>query len=247
MFNHYDVDHSGSLEFGEFLKGLRVSQSHICSSSINCHDSYVLGCSQSRLTPQRRALVEQAFLAMDTNKSGEIDFEDLKSVYDTRHHPKVQSGQWTAKQAIDEFIGIFEGDKGDGNKSVTKTEWLDYHTGLSANIDTDDEFGILMSKNWGIEYIPKKNIDALFEIIKEKSEAKSGKKTPKRTAEDIFKFFDKNGSKQIDRQEFNEAMGSFGAALNEKELTTLFRMFDHDGSGEISYQELVDLIWGEGK
>jgi Ca2+-binding EF-hand superfamily protein len=224
LFGVYDVDKSGTIEFGEFLKGLR-----------------------SKLSPQRRALVEQAFLAMDSNGSGEIDYEDLKDKYDTRHHPKVQSGEWTAKQAIDEFIGIFEGDKGNNDKVVTKEEFLDYHTGLSANIDTDDEFGIMMSNNWGIEYIPQKNIEALFEIIRNKAEQKSGNKKPKRVAEDIFRFFDKNGSKEIDMDEFREAMSSFGAGLNEKELKTLFRMFDHDGSGEISYQELVDLVWGAGK
>jgi len=224
LFSVYDVDKSGTVEFGEFLKGLR-----------------------SKLSPQRRALAEQAFIAMDTNGSGEIDYDDLKESYDVRHHPKVSSGEWTPKQAIDEFIGMFEGDKGDGNKKVTKEEWLDYHTGLSANIDQDDEFGIMMANNWGIEYIPQKNIDALFEIIRNKAEQKSGKKAPKRVAEDIFKFFDKNGSKQIDMEEFKDAMASFGAGLNEKELKTLFRMFDHDGSGEISYQELVDLIWGSAK
>lgn len=224
LFNLYDVDKSGTIEFGEFLKGLR-----------------------SKLSPQRRALVEQAFIKMDTNGSGEIDYLDLKDTYDTKHHPKVASGEWTAKQALDEFIGIFEGDKGDGNKSVSKEEWTDYHIGVSCNIDTDDEFGIMMANNWGIEYIPQKNIDLLFEIIKNKAEQKSGNKKPKRVAEDIFKFFDKNGSKEIDMDEFREAMSSFGAGLNEKELKTLFRMFDHDGSGEISYQELVDLIWGTGK
>jgi calcyphosin len=224
LFNLYDADRSGNLEFGEFLKGLR-----------------------SRLSPQRRALVEQAFLKMDTNHSGEIDYDDLKDHYDVRQHPKVMSGEWTKKQAIDEFIGMFEGDKGDGNKKITKEEWTDYHAGLSSNIDTDDEFGILMANNWGIEFIPKKNIDALFEIIREKAEQKSGKKTAKRVAEDIFKFFDKNGSKEIDFNEFKEAMASFGAGLNDKELITLFRMFDHDGSGEISYQELIDLVWGTGK
>jgi len=224
LFALYDVDQSGQLEFGEFLKGLR-----------------------SKLTPQRRALVEQAFNAMDTNHSGEIDYEDLKDSYDVRHHPKVASGEWTAKQAIDDFIKMFEGDHGDHNSSITKQEWLDYNTGVSANIDTDDEFGIMMSKNWGIEYIPQANIDALFDIIKTKAEQKSGKKTPKRVAEDIFKFFDTDGSKMIDQKEFKEAMASFGAGLNDKELVTLFRMFDANGSGDISYQELVDTIWGEGK
>jgi Ca2+-binding EF-hand superfamily protein len=220
LFNHYDRDHSGTLAFDEFLKGLRA-----------------------KLSDQRRALAEQAFIAMDSNGSGEIDFEDLKDKYDVSHHPKVRSGDWTKKQAIDEFIKNFEGDKGDGNSVTTKQEWMDYHAGLSANVDTDDEFGIMMANNWGIEYIPKQNIDNLFRIIKEKAEQKSGTKAPKRVAQDIFKFFDSNNSHTIDYPEFEKAMESFGAGLNEKETKTLFRMFDRDESGTIEYDELVNQIW----
>jgi len=221
LFDHYDGDNSGTLEFNEFLKGLR-----------------------SRLSEQRRALTEQAFVAMDTDGSGEIDFEDLKDKYDTSHHPKVKSGEITKKQAIDEFIKMFEGDKGNMDSTVTKAEWMDYHAGLSANIDTDDEFGILMSKNWGIEYIPKANIDRLMITIKEKAESKSGNKSAKKVAHDTFKFFDTDGSKSIEMPEFIKAMESFGAGLNDKELTTLFKMFDHDASGTISYDELVNSFWG---
>jgi Ca2+-binding EF-hand superfamily protein len=220
LFEHYDRDNSGTLEFDEFLKGLR-----------------------SRLSEQRRALSEQAFTVMDTDGSGEIDFEDLKDKYDTSHHPKVKSGEMTKKEAIDEFIKMFEGDKGDMNSSVTKQEWMDYHAGISANIDTDDEFGMLMAKNWGIEYIPRANIDRLLAIIREKAEAKSGTKSAKKVAHDIFKFFDTDSSQTIEMGEFVKAMESFGAGLNDKELITLFKMFDHDSSGTIEYDELVNSIF----
>lgn len=222
LFNYYDKDHTGTLSFDEFLKGLR-----------------------NKLSPQRRALAEQAFNVMDVDRSGEINFEDLKDKYDVSQHPKVRTGEFTKKQAIDEFIKLFEGDSGDQNSTITKEEWLDYHAGLSASIDTDDEFGILMSKNWGIEYIPQENIKRIMQIIREKAEQKSGTKNPKRVAQDIFKFFDTDGTKSIDYQEFIKALESFGAGLNEKETKTFFRMFDHDGSGEVSYDELIDLIFND--
>lgn len=222
LFKYYDKDNSGTLAFDEFLKGLR-----------------------SKLSPQRKELAEQAFDVMDVDKSGELDFEDLKHKYDTSNHPKVRAGEWTHKQAIDEFIKNFEGDSGDGNSTITKEEWMDYHAGLSANIDTDDQFGIMMAHNWGIEYIPKAKLEAIMEIIKTKSEQKGGK-NPKAVAKDVFKFFDTNNSGSIDWDEFKKAMDNFGAAhLNEKELKTFFGMFDHDNSGEIEYDELISLIFAK--
>merc|ERR1711937_469465 len=117
LYKFYDKDNSGSVKFDEFIGGLR-----------------------SKLSPQRKELTEQAFDAMDVDGSGEINFADLDKKYDTKHHPKVKAGEWTHQQAVEEVIGVFEGEQGDGNKSITKEEWMDYHVGLSSNIDTDDAF-----------------------------------------------------------------------------------------------------------
>jgi len=224
LFAFYDKDSSGTLAFEEFLRGLR-----------------------SRMSEQRRELTEQAFDAMDADGSGEIDSNDLKDKYDTSKHPKVLTGEMTSEEVINEFITNFEGSEGDGNSVVTKEEWMDYHVGLSSNIDHDDAFGMMLARNWGIEYIPQENLKKILEIMKNKATQKSGIKAPKRVAMDTFKFFDSNNSKAIEYNEFEKAMESFGAGLNPKEMKTLFGMFDHDNSGEISYEEMVNIIFDEQK
>jgi Ca2+-binding EF-hand superfamily protein len=198
------------------------------------------------MAPQRKALVDQAFDLFDTDHSGELSVDDLVAKYDTSRHPKVRSGEWTAKQAVQEFLNVFEGEGGDKNNVVSRQEWHDYHTGLSANIDHDDEFGIMMSNNWGIEYVPKAEVEKIMQIIRDKAAQKGGDKNPKRKAAEMFKFFDTNGTNTIDYKEFCKAMESFSSGLNEKALKTLFKMFDGDGSGEIEYAELVNLVF-EGK
>jgi len=222
LFAFYDKDNSGTLAFDEFLRGLR-----------------------SRMSEQRRELTEQAFDAMDVDGSGEIDVNDLKEKYDTSKHPKVLTGEMSHEDVINEFLVNFEGSEGDGNSVVTKEEWMDYHVGLSSNIDHDDAFGMMLARNWGIEYIPQENLKKILDIMKSKSEQKSSVKAPKRVAMDTFKFFDTNNSKAIEFNEFEKAMESFGAGLNQKEMKTLFGMFDHDSSGEISYEEMVNMIFEE--
>jgi len=223
LFKNFDKDNSGTVKFEEFLSGLRSS-----------------------LAPQRKALVEQAFNLFDTDRSGELNADDLAQKYDVSKHPKVKNGEWTPKQALDEFLKVFEGGGAEKNGIVTKDEWIDYHTGLSANIDNDDEFGMLMANNWGIEFIPQAEINKIFSIIREKAAQKGGDKNPKRMAAQMFKYFDTNNTNSIDYDEFCKAMDSFSSGLNPKALKTLFQTFDRDGSGEIEYQELVNLVF-EGK
>jgi len=221
LFDFYDRDKGGTVDFNEFMKGLR-----------------------SKLSPQRKELTLQAFAVMDTDGSGEITFHDLKGRYDTSKHPKVLAKEWTHEQAINEFLKMFEGDSASINSVVTKDEWLDYHAGLSANIDEDDAYGLLMSANWGIKYVPKEVVDRIMKTIRTKAEQKgAGNKNPKRVAHDIFKYFDTNNTKTIDYEEFSKAMDSFGAGLDAKELKTFFGMFDSDGSGEISYDELLAAVF----
>merc|ERR1712003_600296 len=102
------------------------------------------------------------------------------------------------------------------NSTVTLEEWMDYHAGVSANIDEDDAFGIMMAHNWGIKYIPKKDIENIMDIIRTKAEQKGGNKNPKRTAADIFK--------SIDFKEFCSAMDQFGAGLDKAMMETFFGM-----------------------
>eukprot|EP00300_Choanocystis_sp_HF-7_P024230 c2563_g1_i1.p1 GENE.c2563_g1_i1~~c2563_g1_i1.p1 ORF type:complete len:287 (+),score=85.25 c2563_g1_i1:71-931(+) len=219
LFHYYDRDHSGSVNFDEFLKGLR-----------------------SQLSEQRRELTEQAFVKFDTDGSGKIDVNDLKDKYDTSKHPKVMTGQMTKEEAINEFIKIFEGDNGNGDAIITLEEWMDYHAGLSSNIDTDDQFGMMMASNWGIAYIPQSRLDAIKSMIREKAEQK-GKGNPMRTAQAAFKHFDLDNSGALEYGEFKKAMETFGAFLAEDELKTFFGIFDKDNSGAVSYQEIVDAVW----
>jgi len=222
LFNMYDEDNSGSLAFDEFLKGLR-----------------------GKMSQQRRELTEQAFAKMDKDGSGQIDFKDLETTFDTSKHPKVISGEMTHQQVINEFLNEFDGASGDNNNVVTLEEFMDYHVGLSSNIDHDDAYGEMLARNWGITYIPKRELNGILEAMRAKCKQKStASKSEKAVAKDILKKFDLNGSGEIDYKEFQNALKEMGGdGFKEIYVETLFGMFDHDNSGEISTEEVLNTVF----
>ena len=56
----------------------------------------------------RRALAEKAFRIMDKDKSGTLNIDDIKGVYNGKMHPDVKSGKKTEDEILGEFLDTFE-------------------------------------------------------------------------------------------------------------------------------------------
>merc|ERR1712070_1022560 len=171
---------------------------------------------------------------------GKLDFDEfLKGLRGQMNDMRRE----LCEQAFAEFLMAFEGEDGNRDGKVTMQEFMDYNSSLSSNIDEDDAFGMMMAANWGIEFVPKKEILEIFDIIKTKSDAKGG---GKKAAKDAFKYFDTDNSGQIEMPEFEKAMKTFNATLTDAQLNTMFGMFDQDNSGTISIEELLNLVFTPG-
>lgn len=97
------------------------------------------------LNPTRKALVQKAFKKLDKTGDGVVNLQDLRGVYNVRNHPKVLSGEMTEDEALQEFLNNFDGNK-DG--TLTYEEFEEYYAGVSAAIDTDSYFSLMMYKAW---------------------------------------------------------------------------------------------------
>lgn len=56
----------------------------------------------------RRNLAEKAFKIMDKDRSGVLNMEDIKDVYNAKKHPDVIKGKKTEAEVLGEFLDTFE-------------------------------------------------------------------------------------------------------------------------------------------
>ena len=64
-------------------------------------------------------------------------------------HPKYRSGQWTLDQVYQSFLDAFDS-KGNQDGVVSRDEFISYYATLSATIDDDSYFDLMMRNSWGL-------------------------------------------------------------------------------------------------
>jgi len=124
MFKQFDSDGSGSIKYDEFLKAVRPP-----------------------LNKTRLNMIEIAFKKLDKTADGVVTLDDLKGVYNIRSHPEYQNGQKTEKELLEGFLKKFE-EGGSVDGKLTKDEFIDYYSGVSASIDEDIYFDLMMRQAW---------------------------------------------------------------------------------------------------
>lgn len=125
IFKFFDEDGSGTITYDEFLFGVR-----------------------GEMNERREQMALLAFDVIDKDKSGILDIDDITEAYDTSKHPDVLAGKKTKGAVLREFLDTF--DQGDKDGKVYPNEWKRYYANISASIDDDDYFELMIRNAWHI-------------------------------------------------------------------------------------------------
>jgi len=119
LLAHFDKDKSGTLNYDEFLRAMRGD-----------------------LNVSRLGWIRKAYDKLDVTGDGKVTLEDVARLYDVSHHPDVVEGKKTEEEAYKEFMSLWDTQVADG--IVTFDEFCDYYRDISASIDTDEYFGVVL-------------------------------------------------------------------------------------------------------
>lgn len=125
LMDALDKDKSGKMNLTEFLVAMRGD-----------------------INQRRQKMIEMAFKVLDKNGNGTITIEDIQSAYNVSHDPDVLAGRVEPDQALEMFLGQFDTIKKDG--IVSQKEFTEYYRSISASIDNDDYFELMIRNAWHI-------------------------------------------------------------------------------------------------
>jgi len=127
LMAHFDRDKSSTISIEEFLRGLR-----------------------GRMSRRRRKLTRQAWdqlvkhLKLDGPEDS-VTLAELATFYDVRKKPSVIDGLQTPIEAMREFVRSWDQN---GDDKVDWKEFFEYYKDLSAGIESDDFFELMMRNAW---------------------------------------------------------------------------------------------------
>mmetsp|Transcript_106636 Transcript_106636/g.183872 ORF Transcript_106636/g.183872 Transcript_106636/m.183872 type:complete len:329 (-) Transcript_106636:498-1484(-) len=111
------------------------------------YEEFMFIC-RGQMSEPRRQCIRSAFIKVDYNKSGCINFDEFKVFYNPAYDAQVITGEITAEEIV---RNTFNDMDTDGNGKISWTEFEDYYNGLGAIMASDDDFVNVMQRTWNLD------------------------------------------------------------------------------------------------
>ena len=139
LFNYFDKDGSGYIDYGEFVNGI-----------------------VGDLNEFRKDVLKQVFEKLDREETGFITVGQMRDSYNPKEHPLVRQGKRTEDEILGDFIDILEyhfsllNEKNDENVDVNDIkidfeDFCDFYKTISICIEEDKYFEVMVLSEWGIK------------------------------------------------------------------------------------------------
>jgi Ca2+-binding EF-hand superfamily protein len=131
LFRYLDRNDSDAINIDEFMAGIRAGMSY-----------------------ERKSMVRNIWDRIDRNHVDGVKFDEMRRYHDFKHHPEVLDGLVTESEAEEIFCEHFsEGARVGGN--VTWHEFLDYYKSISAIVEDDYDFELILRNSWSVPLSPR--------------------------------------------------------------------------------------------
>ena len=139
LFNYFDKDGSGYIDYGEFIGG-------------------ILG----DLSKFRKDILKQVFDKIDKDETGTITVGQLREAYNPKEHPLVRQGKRSEDEILGDFIDSLEyhfsllNEKNEENVDVNDIkidfdDFCDFYKTISVSVEDDKYFEIMVMSEWGLK------------------------------------------------------------------------------------------------
>ena len=125
IMKSFDTNGDGNISLTEFLRGVRGPM----------------------VSAQRIDIVKKAFSRLEKDGDGRVTLKDIAQAYDVDKHPDVVSAKRSREEVLREFI---KGWDRNGDDEITLDEFMEYYSSLSAGIDSNQYFELMVRNAWHI-------------------------------------------------------------------------------------------------
>ena len=127
LFLKFDLDRNGSIKYEELIREIRPP-----------------------MNENRLNTIMKAFEKLDKTNDGVITIDLMRNSYDVRSHPEYQNGDKSEDEVINSFLKKFE-EGGSILGQIKRDEFVDYYSGVSASIDDDTYFELVLRQAWKLK------------------------------------------------------------------------------------------------
>ena len=139
LFNYFDKDKSGFIDYSEFLSGI-----------------------VGELNDFRKNILKLVFQKLDKDEKGYITVRQLREGYDPKGNPLVRQGKRNEEEILGDFIDILEyhfsllNEKNEENEEVNDIkidfdDFCDFYKVISISVEEDKYFEIMVMSEWDIK------------------------------------------------------------------------------------------------
>eukprot|EP00826_Nyctotherus_ovalis_P039761 TRINITY_DN3842_c0_g1_i3.p1 TRINITY_DN3842_c0_g1~~TRINITY_DN3842_c0_g1_i3.p1 ORF type:complete len:277 (+),score=101.57 TRINITY_DN3842_c0_g1_i3:376-1206(+) len=166
QFHIFDLDESGDLSRDEFKKAVNDYKLEMDERDLNnlfkmfdknndgkiSYHEFMVAII-GKMNEFRKNLATRAFENLDVEEEGAVTLDCIKNSYRAGTHPDVRLGKKSEDEELNEFLSTFSAHHsayGGPEAKVTKDEFVEYYTKVSAAIESDSHFDVMMTDVWGL-------------------------------------------------------------------------------------------------